>query len=395
MPLAKQVLASCARCTARKARTIAHATAPLHYTREEAPRQRVFSSVGIDMFGPLEVTQGRGRPRGKRYGLIITCCFCRAINVEVMRDATAESCLMAFKRHAAIYGQPQEINSDQGTNLKYVRKVLDEVQNVWEDAQPLLREHYPRVKWRINPPYSPSYGGHYEALIKVLKNTFKHTARWPKYSFNDEQLVTGLKEAACIANMRPLSELSTDPNDPPPLRPSDFLHAEIMGVTPDWRSHTLYRKVKDELQQLQQEMWERMRKEVLSGMQKLRVWKQRNTVELGDLVLYASDEWRPDLWPVGRVLDVYPGKDGEGRVVRIRYCPQDNPDQPKEGVHSTKKRIQDLVTRATYSAPTHQGMDKGPWGGGIERSGMQRLNKWNASRTRDRSLAVQGLTSQF
>ena len=220
LKVAKQALKQCAHCQQRNARAAAQNTAPLHFTRENAPKGRVFHSLGIDMFGPMEVKMGRGKPRGKRYGIIFTCGFSRAINVEVMRDATADSCLMAFKRHVAIYGQPQFVNSDQGANLQYVRKVMHEKHVAWEDAQPLLQQHYPTIKWHTNPPYSPSYGGHYESLIKVLKNTFKHLAKWPRYCFDDEQLLTGLKEAAAMANMRPLTEVSTDPNDPPPLRPS-------------------------------------------------------------------------------------------------------------------------------------------------------------------------------
>ena len=298
--LAKQVLKECGRCNQRQAREVAHHTAPLHYSRETAPVGKVFHSIGIDMFGPMEVTQGRGKARGKRYGLIFTCGFSRAINVEVMRDATAESCLMAFKRHAAIYGQPQYVNSDQGTNLQYVRKVLHEIHTAWEDALPELKENFPGVIWGLNPPYTPSYGGHYESLIKVLKNAFKHTAKWPRYSFTDEQLVTGLKEAAAIANMRPLTELSTDPNDPPPIRPSDFLHAPILGVTPDWRNSTLHRRIKNELEAFQQELWIRMRKEVLSTLQKPRHWEPKNPLQEGDLVLVKDDDWRPRPLAVGK-----------------------------------------------------------------------------------------------
>ena len=325
LPLAKRVLKNCALCASRRARSIGHHTAPLHYTREEAPVGAVFHSVGIDMFCPMEVTQGRGKARGKRYGLIITCCFSRAISVEVMRDASADSCLLAFKRHAAIYGQPKEINSEQGTNLGYVKKVMNEIQTAWQDAQPMLQEHYPDIKWKVNPPYSPSYGGHYEALIKVLKTAFKHTAQWPKYLFNDEQLITGLKEAAAITNMRPLAEMSTDPNDPPPLRPSDFLHKPILGTTPDWRNATLYRRVKNELEAFQQELWERMRKEVLSGLQRVKSWDTRNPVEEGDLVLYRTDDWRPDAWPLARVLEVFPGKDGEKTSHATTVLPRAQP----------------------------------------------------------------------
>ena len=173
LKVAKTTLKQCAWCQSRKARQIAQSTAPLHYTRLNAPKGRVFFSIGIDMFGPMEVTQGRGRPRGKRYGLIFTCGFSRAINVEVMRDATAESCYLAFKRHVAIYGQPEFINSDQGTNLQYVRKILhEEGDSMGGRSETNFRVNFPRIQWVLNPPYSPSYGGHYESLIKVLKNTF-------------------------------------------------------------------------------------------------------------------------------------------------------------------------------------------------------------------------------
>ena len=151
LSLAKRVIKECARCQAHSARKIAQHTAPLHFSRENAPKGKVFFSIGIDMFGPMEVTQGRGRPRGKRYGLIFTCSFSRAINVEVMRDATADSCFMAFKRHVAIYGQPLHVNSDQGTNLLHMRKVVHEIQTAWEDAQTQAPRAFPHHSMARKP----------------------------------------------------------------------------------------------------------------------------------------------------------------------------------------------------------------------------------------------------
>ena len=255
-----------------------------------------------------------------------------------MKDASADSCLLAFKRHAAVYGQPEYVNSDQGKNIQYVRKVMHEIQVAWDDAQPLLKENFPTIKWKTNPPYTPSYGGHYESLVKVIKNSFKHLARWPRYSFGDEQLITGLKEAAAMANMRPLVDYSPDPNDPPPLRPSDFLHNPIVGLTPDWRSHTAHTRIKEEMEQFQQELWDRMKKEVLSTLHKLKHWEKGPELTEGDLVLYRSDDWRPDLWPLAKVIATFPGPDKETRVVRIRYVSFENGKfkDIKEATHSTK-----------------------------------------------------------
>ena len=100
----------------------------------------------------------------------------------------------------------------------------------WEDAQPLIRENYPSIQWTMNPPRTPSFGGHFESLIKVVKTAFKTLVRWPKYLLTDEELVTSLKEAAAMANMRPLTELSEDPSDLNPLTPSDFFKCPDSGT---------------------------------------------------------------------------------------------------------------------------------------------------------------------
>ena len=105
--VAKQVLTKCAYCTAKVAKEIPYVTAPLHATRYQPTR--TFETIGVDMFGPMEVTIGRGKPRGKRFAIIFTCCLTRAINVELVRDATAYSCFLAFKRHASTYGQPVQV----------------------------------------------------------------------------------------------------------------------------------------------------------------------------------------------------------------------------------------------------------------------------------------------
>ena len=85
-----------------------------------------------------------------------------------------------------------------------------------------------------------------------------------------------------------------------------------------------------------------MRKEVLSTLQKLKNWGKETDLEVGDLVLYRSDDWRPDFWPLARVLETFPGKDQETRVVRIKYVCFDNGKfkDVKEATHSTKKPLQ-------------------------------------------------------
>ena len=104
----------------------------------------------------------------------------------------------------------------------------------WNDSQPLIKQHFPEIRWTMNPPRTPSFGGHFESLIRTVKTMFRELVKGAKYSLTDDELNTSLKEAAAIANMRPLTELSDDPQDSPPLKPSDFLNAPVLGSTPDW-----------------------------------------------------------------------------------------------------------------------------------------------------------------
>ena len=346
LTLAKQVLRDCSICQVHKIHDIPYQTAPLHASRHAAVR--TFSHIGIDMFGPMEVKCGRGQKRAKRYGIIFTCCFTRAINVEITSDASAHTCFMAFRRHAAIYGQPLEVNSDRGTNLLHVRSTLAEMHTAWNDAQPQIKQHYPDIKWTVNPPRTPSFGGHFESLIKTLKGAFKTLVRWPKYSLTDEELQTAIKESAAMANMRPLTELSEDPRDLVPLSPSDFLNAPVLNIVPNWTEKNFFKGLKTDLDALRQDMWERMRQEVLTNFQKVKHTQTSEPLYVGEIVLLRTQEWRADRWPLAVVIELKPGDDGEIRVVKLRYSADGEKGiVQKEGIHSVKNLYRMKLPKVT------------------------------------------------
>ena len=190
----------------------------------------------------------------------------------------------------------------------------------------------------MNPPRTPSFGGHFEALIKVTKNAFKTLARWPKYLLTDEELETSLKEAAAIVNMRPLTELSEDPRDLQPLRPSDFLHAPILNIVPNWNEAILSTKLKMETERLKQDLWDRMRTEVLRNLQRVTAHQASRPLTVGELVLIKDQEWRTDKWPLGIITKVHPGNDGTIRVATVRTAKrlEGSENERKETIQSVK-----------------------------------------------------------
>ena len=335
LTVAKRVIRNCARCQVSKVQELPYQSAPLHSSKWTAVRP--FSHLGVDMFGPIGVKVGRGKTRPKRYGIIFTCQFTRAINVEVVMDATGYACYLAFKRHAATYGQPLEINSDRGSNFQQVRTTLRQAEIKWGDAQPLIQAHYPDIKWTMNPPRTPSFGGHFESLVKVIKTTFKTLVKWPNYNLTDEELMTSFKEAAGMANMRPTSDLSEDPTDEAPLSPSQFLNAPILNMNPEWDVTTASRNLRSETNKVKQLLWERMKEEVTRGLTKSKIVREAEPLQEGEIVLLKGQEWRPDKWPLAIVTKRFTGDDGRVRVVRVRSLKTyDKTSHPHETTQSTK-----------------------------------------------------------
>ena len=74
-----------------------------------------FSFVGLDYFGPYEVKEKRRVL--KKYGVIFTCLYSRAVHVEVCDDMTSDAFINCLRTFMAIRGQVRTIYCDRGTNL--------------------------------------------------------------------------------------------------------------------------------------------------------------------------------------------------------------------------------------------------------------------------------------
>lgn len=77
-----------------------------------AHHRRPFTFVGLDYFGPIQVSICRRRE--KRYVALYTCLVVRAIHLEVVSSLSADSAIMSLRRFIARRGTPSEIHSDNG-----------------------------------------------------------------------------------------------------------------------------------------------------------------------------------------------------------------------------------------------------------------------------------------
>ena len=93
---------------------------PTDQQMADLPEERVteaapFTYVGVDVFGPFTIKDGRKRL--KRYGLLFTCYTSRAIHLESLNSLETDSFIQALRRTISRRGNIRMLQSDQGTNF--------------------------------------------------------------------------------------------------------------------------------------------------------------------------------------------------------------------------------------------------------------------------------------
>ena len=313
---ARSVLSSCFQCKRRHGPAGEQKMADLPRSRV-TPDQPPFTCVGIDYFGPFLVRQKRSLV--KRYGAIFTCLALRAVHLEISHTLDTDSFILALRRFIARRGQVKEIRSDNGTNFTGAEKELRAMISSWNQAKihdTLLQKG---IKWVFNPPAASHHGGVWERLIRSTRKILGALTK--EQVLDDECLQTLLCEAESIINGRPLTKVSDDPNDLEPLTPNHLLLLRQNESLPPGlfeKNDTYSRRRWRQVQYLANVFWGRWKREYLPSLQERQKWfRPRRNFTVGDTVIV--DESTPrNVWPIGRITEVFPDRDGFVRRVRVK-----------------------------------------------------------------------------
>ena len=309
----------CSECRRRKARTCEQIMAPLPTSRLKKTL-RAFTRTAVDFAGPFITVQGRGIRRAKRYLCLFTCLTTRAVHLEIAFGLDTDSFLNSFYRMVSRRGLPEELYSDNGTNFKGADNELKLLVSQIDKSKIAESVANKGVKWHFNPPLAPHFGGVHESLIKSAKRSINSILG--NADINDEELMTAIIGAEGLINSRPLTYQSANPADDVPLTPNHFLHGQIGGqfapLSVDSTQYNL-RKRWRRVQELVRHFWQRWLREWLPALAARKKWKQdRRDVAVGEVVLVVSPDTSRGNWPLGRVLEVYPGTDGRVRVAKLQ-----------------------------------------------------------------------------
>lgn len=207
----------------------------------DLPAQRItlsrpFSNTGIDFCGPIFIRSGlrRNSTKVKCYVAVFVCMATKAIHLEVVSDMSTDAFLNAFKRFIARRGKPSDVFTDNGTNFFGANRELTELRTLFEQENRhkiIDSTSADKIKWHFIPPRAPHFGGLWEASVKSFKRHFYKVAANAALTF--EEAVTFVSQVEAILNSRPLTPLSSDPNDLSYLTASHFLIGEALTSYPE------------------------------------------------------------------------------------------------------------------------------------------------------------------
>ncbi|GFX67809.1 uncharacterized protein TNCV_1565101 [Trichonephila clavipes] len=265
----RRILNKCISCfRARRART---KTQTINQMMGDLPQDtivpsRPFEKVGLDYAGPIITKPNlkRSRVTLKSYIAIFICFSTKATHLEVVSDLTTEAFLACLRRFIARRFKPSVIWSDNATNFKGARNILNEWNEICKSNRIQLFSAEEGIEWNFIPPASPHFGGLWEGNIKSMKRILLRVAK------------------SAIMNFE---ELTT------------------------WKL----------VQSLRDKFWNRWSTESLTHLQTRAKWSVQNpNLTENQLVLLKDPNTKPLDWPMGRILEVFPGSDGLVRVVNVK-----------------------------------------------------------------------------
>ena len=134
--------------------------------------------------------------------------------------------------------------------------------------------------------------------------------------------MTAFTGAESLINSRPLTYQSANPADDIPLTPNHFLQGQIGGEFAPEADEDISGNPKRRwrrIQELTRHFWQRWMREWVPSLSSRKKWYQsQKNLQIGDIVLLVSSENPRAHWPLGKVIEVYPGKDGYVRSVKLQ-----------------------------------------------------------------------------
>ena len=273
--------------------------------RRQASRK--LSPQQIDLGDYLQVSKKQSTKAGLEEGnldtchfLIVTCMSSRAIHLVAVRDLSTTSLFHALSKAFNCRGWPKKIFSDNHKTFKAL-----------SESQPIGS----RADWSFIADRAPWWGGFYERLIGLTKETLRKILWSPLVTFEEMEYL--LSECMAFINDRPLAKNLSDPEESSRVTPALLVQNRPVrlpmteqdpGSTPDQITSTADANIRlKQHASLRKQFWNRWRSQYLLQLQQYsRQWDTSSPTRLkeGDVVLVMEKPKSRNWWKLGRVVSV-------------------------------------------------------------------------------------------
>ncbi|XP_075250784.1 uncharacterized protein LOC142342987 [Convolutriloba macropyga] len=208
-------------------------------------------------------------------------------------DLNTDTFLNVYRRFTSRKCQPADLYSDNGKTFVGAKEELKRCLNDLDKEKIHKALEAKNTKWHFNPPYGPHFGSAWERLIQSVKRTLLIILGSRKFTF--DVFHTIMVEAEAMMNSRPLTNVSDAMENEEPLTPSTSASLQLSSP---WR----------------------LAREYLPTLIKRPKWTENdgNSLKVNDVVWILKDFTPRGIWPLGRVEEVFPGRDGNNRVVKVK-----------------------------------------------------------------------------
>ncbi|GFX77200.1 integrase catalytic domain-containing protein [Trichonephila clavipes] len=275
----KSILNECFICARFKVKSLSSGPSPLPPDRVNDCA--IFEVVGIDLAGPLFLKNWRKALR----------CF------------------------IARRGRPRIVYCDNGTNFRGAFNDLAKLD--WHKIY-IERNINSKIVWKFIPPTAAWWGGWWEMLVRIIKELLRRSLGKSILSY--EELSTVICDCEFLINSRPLTYISENPQELIPLTPAMFLIENRCSDTTDideLNSRDLRKRMKYRIKLLS-DLRQRFRKEYLSELIQKQNDNRVREPRIGEMVLIGNDNKKRLSWPIAKIIELIPGRDGDIRTVRLK-----------------------------------------------------------------------------
>ena len=143
------------------------------------------------------------------------------MHLEVAPSLEMDDFIMVLSQFVMRRGPPDVIFSDNGANFVGAGRELRDAQAQWRLQQIEKRLQQDNIKWVFQLPAAPHMSGVWERLVKMAKRHL--SALIGSRLVSDFELRTLFTEVEGIMNSRPITPVSSDPQDLETLTPNHLL----------------------------------------------------------------------------------------------------------------------------------------------------------------------------